>query len=84
MPVLTDPVVDWGQIGKVIVYALLAGVGLAAAFAIALLGTVRARERSAHGGTVKAGGYALLAVLGFGIVLAGVVLGLLTILADKQ
>lgn len=63
-PPLAEPIVDWGQLGRVAVTAFLVGVGIPAAFSFGLLGYVRAGERRRQARVVPAVGCALLALAG--------------------
>ena len=79
MIVLADPVVDWGTLGEVILYALVAGVGVSVCFSLAIVGSARLAEtRRGDGGSGggAAVGYALLAVLGLAATVAAVVLAI--------
>jgi hypothetical protein len=72
----SDPVVDWGKLGEVILYSLIGGVGVALCFSLGILGTTRFNEarRSGTGGGALA--YALLATLGLAASLAAAVIGI--------
>lgn len=69
-------VVDWSALGKVVLYSLVAGVGVPAIFGFAVLGAARStdphRDRGGPAGTF----YALLAVLGGLICLAAIAYGI--------
>jgi hypothetical protein len=73
---LADPVVDWGELLNVIWTALLGGIGVTAAFAIALYGAVRATDAQRGGSTVLAIGYWTLMLLAGAAVIASLVFGI--------
>jgi hypothetical protein len=75
----SDPIVDWGKLGQVILYSLGVGVGVALCFSIAVIGATRFNEcRRADGGgsTGAAFGYGALAALGLAATLGAVVGGI--------
>lgn len=55
-------VVDWGALGRVVLYSLVAGVGVPAIYAFVVLGAARSTEH--HRGGFAASAYALLSLLG--------------------
>ncbi|MFL5843676.1 MAG: hypothetical protein ACJ762_03215 [Solirubrobacteraceae bacterium] len=57
-------VIDWGALGKVILYSVVAGIGVPLIYSLAVLGAARSTEaqRDRRSGTATA--YALLALLG--------------------
>jgi hypothetical protein len=65
MRALASTIVDWGALGKVVLYSLVAGVCVPAVYALAVLGAARSTDphRRDRGGLV-ATLYALLAVIG--------------------
>ncbi len=75
MWLLADPVVDWGELLDVIWTALLGGIGVTAAFAVALYGAVRATDARRNGTLVLAVGYWTLMALAMALVLASLVFG---------
>jgi hypothetical protein len=61
----SDPVVDWGKLGQVVLYSLGVGIGVAVCFSLAIVGAARFAEVRRSGGSAGASvGYALLATLG--------------------
>jgi hypothetical protein len=75
----STPVVDWEKLGQVVLYSLIAGVGVTVCFSLAILGATRFAEvrRSAAGaGAGAAIGYGLLAVLGLAATVAAAVIGI--------
>jgi hypothetical protein len=77
--VFAAPVVDWATLGEVILYSLLAGVGVSVCFSLAIVGSARlaeSRRDDARGGGAAVG-YALLAGLGLAATVAAVVLGII-------
>lgn len=74
---LADKVVDWATIGKVIAAALVTGVGVTGAFALAILGATRSVEMRRSGRAAEATGFAALGVLGALVCVAGIVGGII-------
>jgi hypothetical protein len=79
---LADPVVDWGALLKVLWTALLAGVGVTAVFAFAILGAARTVELRRDGHAVAAGAYAALTTVALLAVAASLVIGIV-VMAHK-
>lgn len=75
MELLADPVVDWGELFNVIWTALLGGIGVTAAFAVALYGAVRATDARRNGAVTLAVGYWVLMTVAMALVLASIVFG---------
>jgi hypothetical protein len=75
-------VVDWDALLQVIWVSLLAGVGVTAAWGLALLGATRALEsgRDGRGGAVAI--YAAIGVVGLATVVAAVVFGIVILSGD--
>jgi hypothetical protein len=74
--------VDWSALGKVVVYALVATVGMSTVFSFGIVGLVRfddCRRGARSGGGI---GYAALA-LTCGLIIAGVVVEAIIIMAKK-
>jgi hypothetical protein len=74
MPPLAE-IVDWGTLGQVAGYALLAGVGLSIAFSFAILGATRCVDKSRDGRPLEAGFYAVVMTVGLLATLGALVLG---------
>ncbi len=74
-PLLADSVIDWGALLNVVWASLLGGVGVTAAFALALLGATRAVDLRRNGHAVAAGAYVLLLVVAGATVVAAVIFG---------
>ena len=70
-------VVDWNALGKVVVGSLVLGVGVAGAFAFAILGATRAAEMRRSGNTAAAGAFTVLTVLALAACAAALVLGII-------
>jgi hypothetical protein len=70
-------VVEWGDVVDVIWTAAAAGVGVTVAFALAILGTVRAVDRQRDGRLAAATAYGVVGAAALGVVAAGVVLGII-------
>jgi len=75
MRLLADPVVDWGELLNVIWTALVGGIGVTAAFAVALYGAVRATDARRNGALGLAVGYWTLMAVAMALVLASIVFG---------
>ncbi len=75
MRLLADPIVDWSSCSNVIWTALLGGIAVPAAFAVALYGAVRATDARRNGAVVLAVGYWTLMTLAMALVLASIVFG---------
>jgi hypothetical protein len=73
----STPVVDWEKLGQVVLYAVIAGVGVSVCFSLAILGATRFAEvRRVGGGGASAAGYALLTLLGLAATLTAAVLAI--------
>jgi hypothetical protein len=72
-----DPVVDWATLGKVIAAALVAGVGVAGFFSLAILGATRSTEMRRDQRGVEASAYAVLGLFGAAVCVAAIVLGII-------
>ena len=75
-------VVDWDALLQVIWVSLLAGVGVTAAWAFALLGATRALENGRDGRVAEAVVYGAVGVAGFAAVIAAVVFGIVILTND--
>jgi hypothetical protein len=75
-------VVDWDALLQVIWVSLLAGVGVTAAWAFAIVGASRALEHGRDGRTVEAVLYATIGVVGFGVVMAAIVFSIVILIGD--
>ena len=73
-------VIDWGALGKVVLYAFIAAVGVTTVFSVGIVGMVRFDDRRRTGG----GGvlYAVLAML-CALIVAGVVVEAIVIMSKK-
>lgn len=76
MPTLAEQVVDWEALGEVVVTSIVAGVGITAVFALAILGATRAVDVRRDGQAVAAVAYWALMVLAFAVVIAAIVVGI--------
>lgn len=74
--IFADKVVDWAKILQVVYSALGAGLAVALAFSIAVAGGTRFAEERRGGAAVRAAMWAVLAVAGFGVCIAAIVLGI--------
>jgi fatty acid desaturase len=79
---LVAEIVNWGELGKTVVAAFIAGVGISSAFALGILGAAQFAERRRQGEVVAAAGAAVLAAAGLAICAAGIVFGMIVMLGD--
>ena len=75
-------IVDWDALLQVIWVSLLAGVGVTGAYGFALLGSTRALESGREGRLGIAISYAVVAALGFAIVVGAIVFGIVILTGD--
>ena len=75
MTTLAATIVDWGALGKVVLYSLVAGIGVPAVYGVAVLGAARSTDaaRSRRNGVATV--YAVLALVGTAACLAAIVYG---------
>lgn len=69
-------VVDWEKLLDVVIVSLVAGIGVTAVFAVAILGATRVMDMSRDGRAVEAGAYGVLAIVSLAVVIAAVVYGI--------
>lgn len=69
-------IVDWNALGQTALASLLAGVGVAFSFSVAILGAAKVSDPSREPGLVGAVGYGFLAVAGIVGTIAAIVFGL--------
>lgn len=74
-------VVDWAGLLEVVWVSLLAGIGVTAAFAFAILGATRAVDVRRDGSALAAGAYLGLMVVALLVVIGAVVFALVTMTA---
>ena len=72
-------VVDWEGILDVVVVSFVAGVGVTAIYAVAVLGVTRVLDMSRDGRSLEAGAYGVLALVAFGVVIAACVFGIVVL-----
>ena len=73
----SDPVVDWGKLGQVVAYSAIVGIGVAIAFALAIVGATRFADIRRDGGSAaSAAGYALLATAGLAATVTAAVIAI--------
>lgn len=75
-------IVDWDAILEVVWVSLLAGVGVTAAWAFALLGATRSVENGRDGRTAGAIVYATVGVAAAATVVAAIVFGIVILTDD--
>lgn len=69
-------IVDWTALGKVVLYSLVAGVGVSLAFGITIRGSVRFAELRREGSGAQAAAYVTVALLGLAVSAAAVAYGI--------
>ena len=72
--------VDWGALGKVVLYSFVAAVGVTTVFSFGIVGLARFDDRRRHGG--GGGGYLVLALL-CGLIVLAVVVEAIVIMTSK-
>ena len=75
-------IVDTDALLQVIWVSLIAGVGVPASYALAILGSTRAIEFGRDGRMAEAVVFAVVGVVGLGVVIASIVFGILTLIND--
>jgi len=76
IPPLAAEVVDWGSLLEVIVVSLVGGVGVTAAFSLAVLGAVRSVDSARERRPVAAGVFGAVAIAALAGCLAAIVYGI--------
>ena len=69
-------VIDWSALGKVVLYSAIAGVGVPAIYAFAVLGAGRSTEAARARRNAAATLYGLLALLGTAVCLGAIAYGI--------
>jgi hypothetical protein len=69
-------VVDWGALGRVVLYSLIAGIGVPAIYSLAVLGAARSTDAQRSRRNAAATAYAILALLGGAVCLAAIAYGI--------
>ena len=72
--------IDWGALGKVVLYSFVAAVGVTTVFSVGIVGMVRFDDRRRSGGGGIA--YAVLAAI-CALIVAGVVIEAIVIMSKK-
>jgi hypothetical protein len=80
--VILATLVDWGALGKVVLYSLVTAVGMSTVFSFGLVGLVRFDDCRRGARTGSGIGYAALA-LACGLIVAVVVVEAIVIMAKK-
>ena len=75
-------VVDWDALLQVIWVSLLAGTSVTAAWAFAIVGWTRSVENGRDGRVAEAVVYATIGVVGFGVMVAAIVFGIVILTGD--
>jgi hypothetical protein len=75
-------IVDTHSLAQVLWVSVVAGVGVTAAFGLAILGATRALEFGRDGRIAEATIYAVIGVAGFGAFLAAIVFGIVILTGD--
>jgi len=74
---LVAQIVDWSALGQTVIAAVLAGVGIAFAFSLGILGATRLSDSSRELGLFATVGYGTLAVAGMLASVAAIVFGII-------
>jgi hypothetical protein len=69
-------IVDTDALGKVIIYSLVAGIGVTVSFALTILGATRFADMRREDRPLEAGLFAVLATLALAVSVGAVVLGI--------
>jgi hypothetical protein len=72
---IASSVVDWNALGQVVLYSIIAGIGVPAIFALGVLGAARSTDPARRGGGASAA-YAILALLAAAICLFAIGYGI--------
>jgi hypothetical protein len=72
--------IDWDALLTVVWAASAAGVGVTAAYGLAILGTTRALDLGRSGRTGEAALYGLIGIVGVGTVIAAIVFGIVVLI----
>jgi hypothetical protein len=75
-------IVDTHALLQVIWVSVVAGVGVTSAFAFAILGASRAVELGRDGRVAEATFFAVVGIVGVGVVIAAIVWGILMLVGD--
>ena len=75
-------IVDTDALLQVVWVSLIAGVGVPACYALAILGSTRALEFGRNGRPVEAVFFVIVGVLGLAVVIASIVFGIVTLVND--
>lgn len=73
---LASGIVDWNALGQVVMYALIAGVGVPAIFAMAVYGAARSTDPHRERGGPAAAMFAILALIGTAVCVAAIAYGI--------
>lgn len=75
-------IVDTDALLEVIWVSLIAGVGVPSCYALTILGSTRAVELARNGRPAEAVLFGVVGAVGFAVVIASIVFGLVTLLND--
>jgi hypothetical protein len=73
---LLATIVDTDALGKVILYALIAGIGVTVSFSLTIVGATRFADMRREDRPLEAGLFAVLATIALALCVAAVVLGI--------
>jgi hypothetical protein len=76
-------IVDWSALLETVVASVVAGVGIAIAFSIAIYGAARFTEARRAGASLAAGAGATLTVVAVLTCLAAITAGILVMISDR-
>jgi hypothetical protein len=78
--VILASIIDWGALGKVVLYSFVTAVGVTGVFSFGIVGLARFDERRQSGGGGAA--YAVLALV-CGLIVAAVVVEAIVVMTSK-
>ena len=70
-------IVEWGELGKVVVASLIAGVGVTTVFSLSLHGAVRFVDARRDGRPLESWGYGALTAVSLLVCVVALVLGII-------
>jgi hypothetical protein len=73
---LATDVIDWNALGQVVVYSLVAGIGVPAVYALAVLGASKSTDPNRRRGGATSAIYVILALVGAAACLGSIVYGI--------
>jgi hypothetical protein len=77
MIAFADQLVDWAALGKVVVAALVAGIGVTCAFSFAVLAATRSAEMRRSNRAAEASAFVALGLVAVAVCVGAIVLGII-------